>query len=110
MALNAYYYFALFRANRLARDFPSHWMIWCLTAGMIGWNVAMMTVGAMQQIQMLFAMLLGVIAGWLRMLAMREADDPEPALESAPNPPFKPVVGPEQSLRARRESLFRRFL
>lgn len=110
VALNIYYYFALYKAHRLARDFPSHWMIWCFTAGLIGWNVAMMTVGAMQQIQVLYAMLLGVIAGWLRLLAHQEADQTEPVIQALSVPPISPVRGPQESLRGQRESLFKRFL
>jgi hypothetical protein len=109
LMLNAYYYFALYRASQLAKDFAAHWMIWCFTAGLIGWNVAMMTVGALQQTQMLFAMFMGVIAVWLRILSHETVPELAPVEDSAPssrpNPPRKVF----EEFQRPRESPFKRM-
>ncbi len=85
MVLNVYYYYCLYRATKLSRSFETSWMLWCLSAGVIGWNVAMMTVGALEQVNMLLGMILGVIAIWLSLLARNEADEPG-AHDTAPAP------------------------
>lgn len=72
MVLNTYYYWCLYRIWGTARTLQARWSIWCLSAGMIGWNVAMMTVAPLAQIGTLFAMMIGVIAVW-RVASAHEA-------------------------------------
>jgi len=44
--LNFLYYKSLARAFKRAKTNADRWLIWCFTAGLIGWNFAMMTVAA----------------------------------------------------------------
>ena len=49
LMLNGFYYWSLYRAGRAARGLRDKWTVWCIASGLIGWNVAMMTIGALEQ-------------------------------------------------------------
>ncbi len=109
LVLNIYFYVCLYRASRAASDFPTHWLNWCLAAALLGWNVAFMTVGALTQIEMLFGMMMGMVAVWVRVASESDAEAALPEPEPEPvriAPP--PVDEPVQPVRSVRESWFRR--
>jgi hypothetical protein len=60
IALNVLYYRRLVQAAVIARTYADKWTIWCFGTALVSWNVAMMTVGALAQTEIFFAMLLGI--------------------------------------------------
>jgi O-antigen ligase len=69
---NVLYYRSLYRAAKLATTESSRWLLWCITAALVGWNVAMMTVSALAQIETLLAILIGVTVN-LPLAMVRES-------------------------------------
>lgn len=76
--LNIEYYRRLYVAGRYAPTVPDKWLVWCVAAALLSWNLAMMTVGALSQTQtllhVLFAFCGSLGFAWLK-------DEPERALE-----------------------------
>jgi len=78
LLLNGFYYWTLYRAGRSARGVHDKWTIWCITAGLLGWNVAMMTVGALEQTNQIMYIIIA-LAGVSRIVfaPKQEAEEPE---------------------------------
>jgi len=60
MFLNVAYYARLRLAMVRSYDMADRWLIWCFAAGLVGWNVAMMTVNLLSQIQPLFYLVIAI--------------------------------------------------
>ncbi len=58
--VNFLYYRRLVQAAKRARVKADKWMIWCLMAVLVGWNVAMMTVAALGQVSTLLYIFIAV--------------------------------------------------
>jgi len=54
------YYRKLYVAARSCRSPGQLWLIWCLTAALVGWNISMLTVSAFRQIAVFQYMLIGL--------------------------------------------------
>jgi hypothetical protein len=78
LALNGYYYWCLYLAGRAARGLRDKWTIWCIAAGLFGWNVAMMTVGALEQTNQILYMMIA-LAGASRYVFAPQAQAEAPA-------------------------------
>ena len=50
----------LVRGFKRARNMADRWLIWCFAGGLIGWNMAMMTVSAMDQVEILLYMFIAL--------------------------------------------------
>lgn len=87
--MNVLFYRRIYQGAIIARNFADKWTIWCFAAAFIGWNVAMMTVGALAQTEIIMSMLIGIAANLPRMMALeRFAEVParEPVLEPKERP------------------------
>jgi hypothetical protein len=71
LVLNGGYYWCLYRAGRIATNFEDRWMVWCIGAGLVGWNVAMLTVGALGQTSSLLYILMAVAGACPYLVAQR---------------------------------------
>jgi hypothetical protein len=81
MVANVLYYKSLYRAAKKATSMPDQWLIWSVSASLVGWNVAMLTVSAMNQVETLLYILIAVAANMPRMItAEQPAIDPRVAL------------------------------
>jgi hypothetical protein len=65
--LNIHYYWCLYAGGRVAVSLEDRWAVWCISAGLIGWNIAMMTVGALAQTNSLMYVLIA-LASSTRMI------------------------------------------
>jgi hypothetical protein len=79
VALNVLYYRRLVQAARATTDRADKWLIWTISAALIGWNVAMMTVSALGPMNTLLYVFMGLCASLPRALA-------ESAQVAAPRP------------------------
>jgi len=71
LVLNVFYYRRLYEAYRSSRSPADEWLVWCIAAALVGWNVAMMTVAALELVNTLLHMLIAVCCG-LPALVRRE--------------------------------------
>ena len=62
LGINFLYYRNLFVAGKKAGSFKNLWLIWCIMAIFGGWNVAMMTIAALGQVNTLMHILIGISA------------------------------------------------
>jgi len=62
LCINFLYYKRLFEADSRVRTNADLWIIWCIMSTFVGWNVAMLTVSAMGQVNTLLFMLIGICA------------------------------------------------
>jgi hypothetical protein len=86
LLLNFLYYRLLIQASLRTRDPADHWMVWCFASVLIGWNVGMMTVSALSQIEIFMHMLLAVIVNLVPMMeAASRVGAPALAPQSAPH-------------------------
>lgn len=69
ICLNVTYYRKIYLGGLRAKSPADKWLVWCFASAMVGWNVAMMTVGALSQTEILMAMLLGISANLERIMA-----------------------------------------
>lgn len=60
IAANILYYRRLYQAAKATRDPNMWWLIWCISAFLVGWNVAMMTVGALGKIETMLYLMIGM--------------------------------------------------
>lgn len=58
--INILYYRRLYQAAKLTSNQADLWFIWCFLSILIGWNVAMMTVSAMRQMEILLYILIAI--------------------------------------------------
>lgn len=75
IALNIVYYRKTYLGGVRASATGDKWLVWCFGAALVGWNVAMMTVGALSQNEILMAMMLG-IASNLELIMAAESRVP----------------------------------
>ena len=73
LALNAWIYVSLVKAGRRARAPADLWMTWSLAAALVGWNLGFMTVAALEHIQIMLYMLIGVAANMPMIMARANA-------------------------------------
>jgi len=59
LGINILYYRCLYQAAKRTLNQADLWLIWCILSTLIGWNIAMMTVSAMDQVNTLLFMLIG---------------------------------------------------
>lgn len=60
LIINFLYYKRLYSAFSFTRNHADLWLIYCIISTLIGWNVAMLTVGSMGQVGGLLYMLIGI--------------------------------------------------
>ncbi len=60
LIMTFYYYRRLYQAYCLARTERDQWVIWCLTAALVGWSVGTLTVGFVGQMVQLSSLLIGI--------------------------------------------------
>lgn len=77
LVINVMYYGCLYRAWRLCKSLADRWMVWCLLAALIGWNVAMMTVGTVSVLGTLLFALIALAASMPRLVAEETEQDEE---------------------------------
>ncbi len=85
--MNGYYYWCLYRAGRDATTLQDRWSVWCISCGLLAWNISMLTVAALAQTNNLLYVLIA-LAGSTRII-FRE----EPVAAPAP-PPTSTVTFP----------------
>ncbi len=92
--LNIHYYWCLYRGGRAAVSLEDRWAVWCISAGVIGWNIALMTVGALAQTNSLMYVVIALASGSAMIFGADsiEASDTGPASDETPqaatNRPF----------------------
>ena len=62
LCINFLYYKRLYVAGSGVRTNADLWLIWCIMSTLVGWNIAMMTVPAMDQVKTLLFMLIRICA------------------------------------------------
>jgi hypothetical protein len=60
MVANVIYYRSLYKAARTTKSVADQWMIWSVSAALVGWNIAMLTVSAMNQVETLLYILVAL--------------------------------------------------
>ncbi len=60
LGINILYFRRLFQAAKLTSNQADLWFIWCFLSTLIGWNVAMMTVSALNQVNTLLYILIAI--------------------------------------------------
>lgn len=70
---NASYYARLVQAVRLAPTPETAWMVRCLLAGLVGWNVAMMSVAPLSQILQLLYVLIAIASNMPIIVTLKAA-------------------------------------
>ncbi len=78
LMINVLYYRSLYRAWRLCKSVEDRWMVWCLSAALIGWNVAMMTVGTVSVLGTLLFALIALAGSMPRIVAEETEQDESP--------------------------------
>ena len=73
LGVNFLYYRNLFVAGKKALTLNNLWLIWCIMAIFGGWNVAMMTIAALGQVNTLMHILIGISAN-LSMNILNKSD------------------------------------
>jgi len=94
LAVNIAYYFNLYRAGVRSATREDSWGIWCVAGALVGWNVAMLTVGPLSQTQNLLYIFIG-LTGNLFVIFHPTA----PGLEAASEKPDSrdPLGAPNRS-------------
>ncbi len=92
LIVNFLYYHRLYQASQLARRQRDWWLIWCLAAALVGWNVAMMTVPPLGPIQGFLYIMIALCCNMPVLMAKQAA------LEESGN-------GGRESARSRTDSL-----
>ena len=80
--VNFLYYRRLLQAAKRTRAKADKWMIWCLMATLVGWNVAMMTVAALGQVSTLLYVFIAVannMPGFVTRRVPARAKSPAPS-------------------------------
>jgi O-antigen ligase len=74
LVINYLYYRRLYQAARYTTTYPQQWMLWCFGAALVGWNISMMTVSALDQVETLLFMFIALCANLPPMMrqALRE--------------------------------------
>ena len=95
LIMNVMYYVYLRRAFVACRTFEDQWMVWCLTATLLGWNLAMQTVGFLGNLEsLLFSWI--ALAGCMPAIIARQAVEPESHTPVTVSPePYRGVRSPE---------------
>jgi hypothetical protein len=62
LAATIAFYTELLRAGKYALLPMDRWALWCFAGGVLGWNIGMMTVGALQQTMNMLFIFLGICA------------------------------------------------
>lgn len=62
-----FYYYRLFIASRAALP-HDQWIVWCIASVLIAWNIAMLTVGALEEMNVILYILIGLCANLPNML------------------------------------------
>ena len=83
LMLNGHYYWCLYRAGRVASGLRDKWTIWCIAGSLIGWNVAMLTVGALEQTNQIMYIVIA-LAGVSGIVFAPESEAEEAAHEHPP--------------------------
>lgn len=78
LMINVLYYRYLHRAWKACGSFEDRWMVWCLTAAMLGWNIAMMTVNTVSLLGTLLYTLIALAASMPRLVAEEAQQAEEP--------------------------------
>ncbi len=64
LVLHFAYYRRLYVAGKHAPTAADKWLVWCTTAALVNWNIAMMTVNPMRQIQTILPILYALCAAF----------------------------------------------
>jgi O-antigen ligase len=97
LIVNFLYYRRLYQAARYATTQSDVWLIWCFAAALVGWNISMMTVSALAQIETLLFMFIALCANMPAIMKSGATersvlpDDRAPAHE-APRAPRVPRI------------------
>lgn len=125
LIINVLYYRRLYKASFHVSSKSDAWMLWCFAAALVGWNISMMTVSAMAQIETLLFMFIGLCANWpqfmrrdalARRAAMEAGLVDEEALAEAPAEGAQRALGaggsrgrPQRLWQRRRMALMGRY-
>lgn len=83
LIVNFLYYRRLYEASKYAKHPSDAWMIWCLASMLVGWNISMMTVAALAQVETLLFMFIGLCANMPAIMRKAAAAE-QGAGETAP--------------------------
>jgi hypothetical protein len=62
LIVNFLYFRRLYQAARYATHFSQQWLLWCFAAALAGWNISMMTVSALDQVETLLYVFIALCA------------------------------------------------
>ena len=68
LILNILYYKRLYQASKLSSSQSDKWLIWCIAATLVGWNIAMLTVNAQFPVSGFLYMLIAITGNMRNIL------------------------------------------
>ena len=81
LALNFMFYKRLISGFQKIKSLDEKWMVWCIGCGVFGWNIAMMTVGALDQLQNLI-FIMAAICGNIPIIVANARNEASQPLQS----------------------------